>query len=130
MGQPEQVVTPAAAGVQGAGIEQRADVPQGLAQGAVRLPLDQGATGIGRVKAKGHAHGGRLAGAVGADETGDLARPDREGEAIQGHGLAEAFAQVSHFDGRFVAHVIILTVAFESVSTFLRQHWCQHGVGD
>src|SRR5262245_834788 len=38
----------------------------------------------------------RLAGAVGPDETGDLARLDIEGNAIEGHDAAEADGNIAH----------------------------------
>ena len=72
VGQPEQVVAGGAAGLQRAGVEQRADVAQRVAQAPVRLAADQRGAVVGRVQAEDHPHRGGLAGAVGPDEAGDL----------------------------------------------------------
>ena len=51
-----------------------------------------------RVQAEDHAHRGGLAGAVRAEETGDHARPDREGQVVHGHLVAVALGQLGDFD--------------------------------
>ena len=94
VGQPQQVVAPAAARVESAGVEQRADVAQRAGAGCGTAALDQGAALVDRVEAEDHPHGRGLAGAVGADEAGDLPGRDREGQAVEGHRLTEAFVQV------------------------------------
>ena len=68
--------------------------PRGAASAARRSgAVHHGAPGIGRVEAHDHAHGGRLAGAVGAEEAGDDTRGDREAEVVDRQGLAVALRQ-------------------------------------
>ena len=103
VGQPEQVVTAAAARVQRAGVQQRPHTAQRVAQAAIRSAADQRAALLDRVQAEDHPHRGGLSGAVGADEAGDLPGRDGEGQSVQSHGLAEALAQIPYFDGRLAA---------------------------
>ncbi len=72
VGQPQQVVAGGPAGLQRAGVQQRPDVAQRAPQAAVRPPADQRGARVRGVEAEDHPHRGGLAGAVGADEPGDL----------------------------------------------------------
>jgi hypothetical protein len=80
--EPEQVVAPAPAGVHRGGVQQRADLGQRGLQRPVRPPIDERLALVRSVQAQNDPHGGGLAGAVGTDEPGDLARPDGEGEPV------------------------------------------------
>jgi hypothetical protein len=84
-------------------VQQRADVPQRLAQAPVRLSADQCAALVGAVQAEDHAHGGRFPGAVGADEGGDPARRDGEGHPVQRDGRPVPLTQVGDLNFGFHA---------------------------
>ena len=58
------------------GVEQRPRLPQRATKRAVGPAADQGRAVVGSVQAQDHPHGGGLAGAVGADEAGHVARLD------------------------------------------------------
>ena len=73
----------------------------GWPQAGVRLAADQRAAVVGGVQAEDHPHRGGLAGPVGADEPGDLARLDGERHPVQRQGRPELLAQAGDLDGRF-----------------------------
>jgi len=60
---------------------------------------DGGAPRRGAEQRAQHAHGGGLAGPVGAEEAVDLAARDRQVEAVDGVGLVEAARQRLGVDG-------------------------------
>ena len=60
-----------------------------------RLALEQHVAAVRRVEAAQAVEEGRLAGAVGADQAGDLAGKDIEGYAIERHDAAEANRDVA-----------------------------------
>jgi hypothetical protein len=64
----------------------------------VRTPVDRDGAVGGPVQAHEHAHGGRLAGAVRAEEAGDLARPDGEADAVDGGLRAVPLGEVLSSD--------------------------------
>ena len=78
--------------------------PQALTQGRVlrrhRLAEDPGLTGAGWQQAGQHAHGGRLATAVGAEKTEDLPRVDVQADVRHGDEIPEAAAQSQGADRR------------------------------
>ena len=87
-GEGAQVVARGATGVDGLGVEQRADLVQGIAQFGVALALDECAA-LGRVvEPEDDAHRGRLARAVRAEKSGDDARAYLEVEVVDGDRVA------------------------------------------
>ncbi|HEX4305167.1 MAG TPA: hypothetical protein VHZ54_03960, partial [Solirubrobacterales bacterium] len=76
-----------------------ADAPPRL--GVDRRVVPQHPAGIGGEDAEDDPHQRRLAGAVGTDEAEHLARPDREGDAVQRHRLAIFLAQLIEAEDRF-----------------------------
>ena len=63
-----------------------------------RDSADFGVAGSGRDESGDHAHGGGLAGAVGSEESEDLAFFHREREMVHGAFGSELFGQVFDFD--------------------------------
>ena len=61
-------------------------------------PLDQRLAAARPQQAEQRPHRRRLAGAVGAEEAGHAAGLDREGEVVDGHGLAVALGQISNLE--------------------------------
>ena len=100
VGEPQQLVARAAAGLQCPGVQQRADMAQRVRRGAVRLAGDGGGACAGGVQADDDTHGGRLAGAVRPDEAGPLAGTDRERHLVQRLRRAEPLAQSVNLDSR------------------------------
>jgi len=96
--QPEQVVAGAAARLERARVQQRAEDPHRLPQARVRLAADQGLALVGRVQAEYDPHGGGLARPVRADEAGDLAGLDGERYAVQRQRRPEPLAHPVDFD--------------------------------
>ena len=94
----EQVVTGGAAAIHGAGVKQRPGLAQRAGQPLVRLPVDGGPPGGGRVQAEDGPHGGGLAGAVGPQEAGDPAGMNGEAEPVHGHRAAVALGQFANLD--------------------------------
>ena len=76
---------------------------QRVAQAAVGLAADQRGALVGRVEAEDHPHRGGLAGAVRADEAGDLPGRDGERHPVQRDGRPEPLAQPGDLDGGFHA---------------------------
>jgi hypothetical protein len=101
--EPHQVVAGGAARLERGRVQQRADVAERPAQPGIRLAPDQRLARVGRVQAQDHPHRGGLAGAVGTDETSDLARLHGEGHAVQGQRGTESLAQPGQFYRRFHA---------------------------
>jgi hypothetical protein len=99
-----KITSPAAARLDGGGVEQGADVAQRLPQAPVRPPADQRGSPVGRVQAEDNPHCGGFPGAVGADESGDLPWGDGEGHAVQGLGGAEPLAEAGDFDAVVIVH--------------------------
>ena len=87
-----------AAGVEGLGLQQRADFPQRPAQLVVTLAVDPGRPGVRPVQAEDHPHRGGLAGAVRAEEARHRAGPDVEAEVIHGGRGAVALDQAACLD--------------------------------
>ena len=101
-----------------------------------RVPL------VGLAQRRQHTHGGRLAGAVGAEHAEDLAGCDLQVEPVERLGEAEALAQPLGFDHRFGHANILLTgrkvigivhIAYRSSSKLLRdgdrRDQADHGSG-
>ena len=103
VGQPQQVVAGSAAGLQRAGVQQRADVGQRVPQAPVRLPADHGGAIVGRVQAENDPHRSGLPGPVRADEAGNLRGWDAECHPVKRDRRPEPLAQAVHFDRRFQA---------------------------
>jgi hypothetical protein len=99
-GQPEQVVAGAAAGVDRSGLEEGADVTKREAQVCVPSSVDGDPARRRRIEPDHHPHGGRLAGAVRAEEAGDLPFPDLEAEPVDGHGGPVALGDAVDLDHR------------------------------
>jgi len=79
-----------------------------LGNGVPRLvedgpPLELNIAAVGRVETAQAVEQGRLAGAVGTDQAGDLARKDVEGYAIEGDDTAEPDGHVAHAEKRRAA---------------------------
>ena len=100
LGQHGQVVPGGAPGMEGLGVEQGADLAQRPAQLGVGDTVDGRLAGVGPVQPHDHAHGRRLARPVGTQETGDHPGGDREGQVVDGHGLAEALGEAVGDDHR------------------------------
>ena len=75
------------------------------AQVAVAVPVDGDPPCGGSVEADHHAHGGGLAGAVGAEEAGDLPLADLEAEPVDGDGGSVALGDVVDLDHRVPATI-------------------------
>ena len=105
LGHRAEVVEGAAAGVDGARLEHRADLVQRRLELVVAAPVGANRAGGRRIEPHDHAHGRRLAGAVGAEEAGDDARLHGEREVVDGQLLPVALAQVLDLD-----HVLIIGV--------------------
>ncbi|QHY99054.1 hypothetical protein SSPS47_28530 [Streptomyces sp. S4.7] len=84
--------------VQGLRVQQRADLAHGTAQRRVRPAVDESRAGGRVVESEDHAHGGRLAGPVRAEETGHPAFRDVQCQTVHGDGAAVAFGQPSQGD--------------------------------
>ena len=93
-----QVVAAPAAGVHGARVEQGADLAQRLGEGADGAAEHERLAGGRPVEAEDHPHGGRLAGAVRAEEAGDLPGLDVEAEVVDGDDVAVALGEAADGD--------------------------------
>src|SRR5207342_564362 len=71
-----QVIAPGAAWVHTRDLEVRAHRPRRIGQRRERVTEDRGMAGARPREAEEHAERGRLAGAVGTEESGDRAGPD------------------------------------------------------
>jgi hypothetical protein len=100
-----EVVQSGPAGVHRACLEQDADLGQRRAVLGVAAAVDGDGAGGGSVESDDHPHGGRLAGAVGAEEAGHLARGDGEADVVDGHLVAVVLGQVAGVDHRSVLSV-------------------------
>ncbi len=76
------------AGVHAAGVEHRADDPRRLQQPGVADAVVADVAAVGSGETDHHPHGGRLAGAVRADEAGDPPGRDLEGHVVDGDAVA------------------------------------------
>ena len=114
-GELGQVRPGGARAVQALGVQEGADLAQGGGQVLVGAAVDLDAALGGLVQAHDQAHGGGLAGAVGAEEAGDGARLDGEGDAVDGGLGAVALGETGCFDHRGSAHswVVVATAADE-----------------
>ena len=88
---------------------EEADLAAGVDFARVLSEDGTGSSG-GSNEAEEGFHGGRLSGAVGADESVDVAGSDLEGDVVDGmylsaaEGAAEGFDEVGDFDGRNLIH--------------------------
>ncbi len=91
------------------------------ARDAAHLAVDQHVARVGRVEAVGDAHGGRLAGAVLADEGVDGARLDLEVDAVVRQDAAEALGDVAKLQHalRHCAYCAIASVTLISPAMIL-----------
>ena len=87
-GHGPEVVAGGVAGVHAASVEDGADEAGGVAEVGVADAVVADLAGVGPGEPDHHPHGGRLAGAVGADEAGDPAGGDGEGEVVDGGAVA------------------------------------------
>ena len=97
-GHGQQVVVGRAAGVDGLGVEQRADVAQRRGVPGERRAVDGHRARRRPVQPHDHAHGGGFAGPVRAQEAGDPAGFDGEVDAGDGGLFAVNLGQASCFD--------------------------------
>ena len=74
-------------------------VAAGSLQVGVGDAVDGGRAGVGADQAEQHPQGGGLAGAVGAEEPGDRAGVDGEGQVVDGGHAAEALGEPVDLDG-------------------------------
>jgi hypothetical protein len=93
-----QVVTRRAPRMEGGGLQDRADRPERVLELDVAAPEDRGAPRGRLGQAEQHAQGGRLPGAVGAEEARDGARPDLERQVVDGGDRAVALGYVVQAD--------------------------------
>jgi hypothetical protein len=108
------VVAGAAAWVDRPGVQQGPHDPQGRAQLLVAAAVDQGVAGGGPVKAEDHPHRGGLAGAVGTEEAGHLARLHLERQVVDGQGGAVPLGQpvqLDHVGCSLGVHAGLITAA-------------------
>ena len=106
LGEEQQVVAGAAAGMQGPCLEQRADRGQRPRQLPVGQPADRRRSAFGPVQPQDEPHRGRLACAVRAEEAGYPARLHRERQVVHGHLVAESLRQLMRLDeARCLGHV-------------------------
>lgn len=98
------MVSSGTTGVQGSGIDQRANRPERVLYVAICLAADQGLAFVGRIQAQNDSDGRRFTCPVRADKAGHDPRPDGEGHPIQSLGRPESFTQSDDFYGCF-AHV-------------------------
>jgi hypothetical protein len=75
------------------GLQERADVADGVGQLPIRLAVDPGAAGGRGDQAEQGAQGGGLAGPVGAQEADHGALVDFEAEVVDGEHVAEALGE-------------------------------------
>ena len=109
-GQAAEVVEGAAAGVEGLGVEERADLEERLVVAGEGPSVDERRTRRGIVEAEDHAQRGGLTGAVGAEEAGDPPGMDLEAEVVHGDGLAVPLRQAAHLDARRLgSHFVFLS---------------------
>ena len=98
VGEDAQVVAAGAARVEVGRLQRGADDRHRLRDVVVAVAAD-GRGAAGRAdQAEQHAQRGRLARAVGAEEAGDAAGLDGEGQAVDGGEVAEPLGQVAHLD--------------------------------
>ena len=98
LGEREQVVVGRAAGVDGARLEQRADLVQRRRVVAVVLAVDRHVARGGGVEPEDQPHRGRLPGPVRPEEAGHDARPHGEREVVDGPLLPVVLRQALGFD--------------------------------
>ena len=92
------MVAGGAGAVRGLGVEQGADLAQGFVERGVGAAADRGGAGGRPVEAEDEPHGGGLSGAVGAEEAGDPAGQDAEGEVVHGARGAVLLGEVLDVD--------------------------------
>ena len=97
-GQDPQVVAGRAARVEPARLQDRPDPAGRVGQLPVGPAGDGGRAGGRGDQAEQHPQGGRLAGAVGAEEAGHRALVDLEVELVDGEHVAEALGEPLHAD--------------------------------
>ncbi|MBB5780639.1 hypothetical protein HD596_007395 [Nonomuraea jabiensis] len=97
-GQSHQVRVAAAARVQRAGVEERADRAQRVADPVVRHAADQRGAGGGPVEAEDQAHRGRFPGPVRAEEPGHRARSQLQCQVVDRRAVAVPLAQTLQTD--------------------------------
>jgi len=101
-GHPAQVVAAAACRVDEPGIEEQPDLVERRLHSGVGMTCECGGAPLEPVEADHAAHRGALAGTVGPQEAGDLARRDVEAEVVDGDGGAEALREVLDSDHRCI----------------------------
>jgi hypothetical protein len=94
-----QVVACSPARVEARGLQRCPDDCRRPRQVDVPLSPDRGLAGVGVDQAEQHPQRGGLAGAVGAQEAGDPAGLDGEGQVVDGPHGAEALGEAAHVDG-------------------------------
>ena len=99
-GQDPEVVAGRAARVEPARLQDRPDPAGRVGQLAVGPAGDGGRAGGRGDQAEEHPQGGRLAGAVGAEEAHDRPGVDLEVELVDGEHVAEALGEALDADGR------------------------------
>ena len=72
------------------------------------VAADEYLAGVGGHDGGEHSDGGRLAGAVGAEESVDLLAPDGEGDAVDGLDVVEALAEVICYEEVFCQGLVLI----------------------
>src|SRR5207237_1682160 len=88
----------ASAGIEGSYGDERTNLPEHPHECRVGPAVDQRPAGVRGIEAQDHAHRRRFAGAVRAEEAGDVARPHLEGEVVDRHRLPVALRECVHLD--------------------------------
>ena len=88
-----------AARVEAGGFQYSTDLAGGVVEIDVARAVERRGPGGRRDEAEQHAQRGRLAGAVGSEETGDGPRPQLEGQVVDGGHGSEALGEAVQLDG-------------------------------
>jgi hypothetical protein len=102
LGQAKQVVVGGPAAVHCLGVDQRAHLAHRIGQACVPLAVDLGRPGVRVVKAENQPHGGGLACAVRAEETGHVARLDVERQVVDGDLGAVSLDEPPYLNHRMI----------------------------
>ena len=79
---------------------EHADAPPDLLGAGMRDPVDREAPTARREDRRQHAHGGRLARAVGTEDAENLARLDGDGQIVDGDERSELLCDPARLDDR------------------------------
>ncbi len=99
------------------GVEQRADLTQRVRAARRTACRRRAPARRSAVQPEDHPHGGRLAGAVRAEEAGHLARLDLERQVVDGGGVAIGFREAVQADHRGAPLISPRTYEFRAAAT-------------